>query len=434
MAYQTPPPTPPRKSRQILQEQYYRDVIEPYGVRIAAGISFGCVFVLGWVTYDYSSENNPNYYRYARKLSNGWIFGRPMDNSDVQYRSFRNNIPILVGVLVLHQLITFALRRIFERGYQSLNKSDATWKVLWNGVFSTVFLFALFGLSLLKIWALLTIHYLFIKACKSKIGPLFSWIFGVAILFSNHAFQGYRFGVITSLGWMDGINGIGMNWQTSFNFCVLRMVSFSMDYYWMYTLSPQGDLHVEKCTDCDSIKELCEKGRIERPRTVLEYNYINYLVYTTYAPLYLAGPIISFNNFMEQFQKTPRTITRRSTLMYGLRWVGIVLLMEIILHLFHVVAIKDTRAWEGFSSLQIFTLGFFNLKVIWLKVIFLYVVDDHLAFLSALGVSRWCRNTRKYDQVHDKSLFRNWILEKLAHILQQMADTIFVCAPGWSKI
>jgi D-alanyl-lipoteichoic acid acyltransferase DltB (MBOAT superfamily) len=360
-------------------------VIEPYGVQIASAISFGCVLVLGWVTFDYSSENNPNYYKYARKLSNGWIFGRAMDNSDVQYRSFRNNIPILVAVMVAHQLITFALKKALERGYQPLNKSPIHWKAIWSGIFSTVFLLALFGLSALKIWILLTAHYLLIRAFKSKLGPVLSWVFGVGILFLNHAFQGYRFGVIPSLSWMDDYKGIGMNWQTSFNFCVLRMISFSMDYYWMYSASQQGDSHVIKCRECDTVRGMCEKGRIETSRAMAEYNYINYLAYATYAPLYLAGPIISFNNFLEQFQKTPRTITRSVTLVYALRWVGIVLLMEIILHLFHVVAIKDTRAWEGFSSLQIFTLGFFNLKAIWLKVSMSYLVDHYLAVFPTLG-------------------------------------------------
>jgi D-alanyl-lipoteichoic acid acyltransferase DltB (MBOAT superfamily) len=241
----------------------------------------------------------------------------------------------------------------------------ANWKIVWNLVFSSIFLTALFGASVLKIWLLVTIHYIALKSTKSIASPIFSWVFGIGILFLNHAFHGYKFASI-SLDWLDSYNGVGMRWQTSFNFCVLRMISFSMDYYWMHRGTIQFENHLTKCKDCDSF--LCEKGRIEKSRSERDYNYLTYMIYITYAPLYLAGPIISFNNFLEQVNKTPKTITVPSTIKYGLKWIGMVLLMEAMMHLFHVVAIKDTKSWQGFTSLQIFTLGYFNLNLIWLKV------------------------------------------------------------------
>jgi D-alanyl-lipoteichoic acid acyltransferase DltB (MBOAT superfamily) len=42
--------------------------------------------------------------------------------------------------------------------------------------------------------------------------------------------------------------------------------------------------------------------------------------------------------------------------------------METMIHFFYVVAIKDTDGWKGFSSLQIFTVGYINLNLIWLKL------------------------------------------------------------------
>lgn len=73
-----------------------------------------------------------------------------------------------------------------------------------------------------------------------------------------------------------------------------------------------------------------------------------------------------------KIRQRPKTINPRSTIEYGIRWIGIVVLMEIMLHLFYVVAIKDTKAYVGFSSLQIFTLGYFNLNLIWLKLMIIW--------------------------------------------------------------
>ena len=42
------------------------------------------------------------------------------------------------------------------------------------------------------------------------------------------------------------------------------------------------------------------------------------------------------------------------------------------MHLFYVVAVKDTKSWTGFSSLEIFTLGYMNLNFIWLKLLIIW--------------------------------------------------------------
>lgn len=46
--------------------------------------------------------------------------------------------------------------------------------------------------------------------------------------------------------------------------------------------------------------KLSEKDRIETPCKRNDYSFFNYLAYSLYSPLYLAGPIITFNDFMSQ--------------------------------------------------------------------------------------------------------------------------------------
>lgn len=65
---------------------------------------------------------------------------------------------------------------------------------------------------------------------------------------------------------------------------------------------------------------------------------------------------------------SPKTLTLRSVLFYAARLMGALITMELMMHLFWVVAIKDTKAWVGFTPIQIYSVGYLNLKLIWLKV------------------------------------------------------------------
>jgi hypothetical protein len=42
--------------------------------------------------------------------------------------------------------------------------------------------------------------------------------------------------------------------------------------------------------------------------------------------------------------------------------------MELILHFMYVVAIKDSKAWFGYSPGEVSMVGFWNLIIVWLKV------------------------------------------------------------------
>lgn len=54
--------------------------------------------------YDVSRPKHPGYAKYQSLLSNGWIPGRKVDNSDLQYKGFRDNIPYMALLLVLHPI------------------------------------------------------------------------------------------------------------------------------------------------------------------------------------------------------------------------------------------------------------------------------------------------------------------------------------------
>lgn len=83
----------------------------------------------------------------------------------------------------------------------------------------------------------------------------------------------------------------------------------------------------------------------------------------------MAGPIITFNDFYRQTKNTLPSITPKRIFFYAIRLLVCVMAMELILHFMYVCAICQTRAWEGDTPFQISMIAFFNLNIIWLKLL-----------------------------------------------------------------
>jgi len=139
---------------------------------------------------------------------------------------------------------------------------------------------------------------------------------------------------------------------------MLRLVSFNMDYFWACNRNGPGDTGLA----------LNEKQRTSIAHPLEMYSFQNYLAYTIYSPLYIAGPIITFNDFMWQHRR-PTSVPTRTVFAYGFRFLISLLTMELILHFMYVVAIKETQAWRGDSPFELSMIGFWNLIIVWLKLL-----------------------------------------------------------------
>lgn len=71
--------------------------------------------------------------------------------------------------------------------------------------------------------------------------------------------------------------------------------------------------------------------------------------------------------------RRPIDIPIRVQCRYLVRFLVSLLTMESILHYMYVVAIKDTKAWQGYTPLELSMIGFWNLIVVWLKVSFFWM-------------------------------------------------------------
>ena len=272
-------------------------------------------------------------------------------------------------------------------------------RVRFDLLFALVLIFGLHGLSAFKVLFILYTNYAIATKLPRQYVVAATWIFNIGTLFANELFSGYRFGEIAGalsprLGeqgknwgnYMDDYGGLIPRWEILFNITVLRLISFNMDYYWSSNgpgLNPSNllevssfhcpehriyiDRHKKKQLDPSN---LSERDRVDIPARQEEYSFRNYLAYALYSPLYLAGPILTFNDYISQVKFPPKSVTSSRTILYGIRFVVCLLTMEIMLHFIYAVAISKAKpAWEVYSPFQLSMLGFFNLHIIWLKLL-----------------------------------------------------------------
>jgi D-alanyl-lipoteichoic acid acyltransferase DltB (MBOAT superfamily) len=150
-------------------------------------------------------------------------------------------------------------------------------------------------------------------------------------------------------------------WHVFFNFGMLRLVSYNMDYYWQCK-KPRSKQQIFN-------EEITDRERINTPCLTTDYNYFNFLTYILYTPLYICGPIITFNDFTSQIRFPSSKITSRYVMMYAVRLAAVILVMEFTLHYLYVVAISKAQAWNNDTPLQLSMIGYFNLVIIWMKLL-----------------------------------------------------------------
>jgi len=226
-------------------------------------------FFMAKSVYDVSQPVSPNWDNISRLLSKGWIPGRQVDNSDQQYQSFRNNIPYLAVLLVVHPL----LRKLYgsfwridsytkvrsdndsglSMGLSPSAASDARMqhRISFDFGFAILFISALHGVSAIKILLILYANYKIATGLPKTYVPAVTWTFNIGILFANELCKGYRFASLATLllpsqttsagsehiqwnwgSWVDSQGGLIPRWEILFNITVLRLISFNFDYYW----------------------------------------------------------------------------------------------------------------------------------------------------------------------------------------------------------
>ncbi|XP_065639004.1 membrane-bound O-acyltransferase gup1-like [Quercus suber] len=116
-----------------------------------------------------------------------------------------------------------------------------------------------------------------------------------------------------------------------------------------------------------------------------KYSLSIYICYLVYAPLYLAGPIISFNAFASQLDVPQNNYSVRDVTWCGLCWVFSLLLMELMTHLFYYNAFAISGLWKQLSPMDVFIIGY-GVRGLKLHVA---EVFSYLALFSVLVTDMW---------------------------------------------
>ncbi|TVY38080.1 Glycerol uptake protein [Lachnellula subtilissima] len=353
-----------------------------------------------WIAYDVSRPSDPNYQKFEPWLSPGWVPGRKIDLSDAQYSSFRRNLPYLAILVTFHPLLRKvynALRPLPIRSNSPRPNGKSTYisaaeaddrleqRASFDFGWAFIFLAALHGFSALKILSILFINYSLVTRLPRKYVPAATWVFNICTLFANELSDGFKFGKMATYfspieyggahsgsllhawaAWLDSHGGILPRWHVLFNLTVLRLISYDLDYYW--SLDARGGSLIEK-KQLDPAN-LSERDRVSIPAPTKEFNFRNYVAYTIYAPLYLTGPILTFNDYISQLKYPPASIETARTIRYGLRFLLVLLAMELVLHFDYCVAIsKANPNWNDYTPAQLSLLSYFNLHILWLKLL-----------------------------------------------------------------
>ena len=332
-----------------------------------------------WVPVSLSRPSNPNYWSYSDHLRPGWIAGRLRDDSDFQYRSFRDYVPALIGIMGLYLLLSKAFTLLPSTSgarYTRVDGNNNTPAVEQNRipfltVFTTIFIFALHGFNSLKLLLILVINYTLSKALGgTKLAPAVAFAFNVGALFAVHWNDGFEFSHISSaLSFLEVFKGLLPRWQINFNITMLRLVSFAMDYHWAKCEANNGGQAGRAMGEVErEEREATYQERTRLTQHLEEYNISNYLLYALYPPLFIAGPIMTFNDFNHQLRR-PCRIETSTVIRYGIRFIVSLMTMELILHFIYVNAIKDAKAWVGATPLELSMIGFWNLIIVWLKLL-----------------------------------------------------------------
>ncbi|KAK9893586.1 MBOAT-domain-containing protein [Cystobasidium minutum MCA 4210] len=326
-------------------------------------------------TVNLSRPSHSNYWIYEKRLSDGWIFGRKVDNTDRQFRTFRDGLPSLLALSSIYLLLSKSYSIYLSRRTRSTpappstpNPNTPYQRIPFLVVISLIILFILHGISAFKILLLLYLNYkLHSLTGNSKWTPYAIWVFNIGMLFCNEIFKGYPLsGISAHLAFIDqNFSGLMPGWHVTFNISMLRMVSFSLDWYWARTSYASNHTNTETTYN------------------PLDYTWQNYVSYILYPPLYIGGPIVTFSSFITQI-KTRTPIPTRQIVTYAIRFIVCWLTMEILLHYMYVVAIKDSwasfrssttgewsrkMAWEGDTPFELAMISFWNLVVMWLKLL-----------------------------------------------------------------
>eukprot|EP01041_Mallomonas_annulata_P005092 gene5092-10189_t len=319
-----------------------------------------------------------------RYIVDTW-YGNSIDLADNQWSEFRNSLALLWIAMLFTSFLNYSIRSI-------LNSKGISGNALAPSIHLIIglsFLFIMHGWHALIILIISSIGFALSKYFEySSYCTLAVWIYAITVLIFK---ESYRLLPYIPSPYVDVLFVLfdhqsygGMyRWHLASNFLVLRLISFAMDNHWECIHNRHSKTVVTKTKDEDkgtsssntsastqdpsiissdgsnsennSYNSSCNNNNMYR------YNYLTFLTYCEYCPLYMAGPILPFNAFVSFLDKPHRDIT--NGVVYGVRWLLCLVLLETLLHYCPFFAIVRSA---------LVAVSYLLLQMMWLKFLLIW--------------------------------------------------------------
>jgi D-alanyl-lipoteichoic acid acyltransferase DltB (MBOAT superfamily) len=278
-------------------------------------------------------------YRHFRVNEFGW----QVDWADGQWRSFRQNLRLLGAVACGTVLITHFIRSWAPQS------SLSTWR-LSVGLIMVFLLhglhgFIVFGLSLLGFYMAQIVG-------GTVLGPFMIWLTGIFILCFKESYRILHWKEFSWLGiFFDRQYGGIYGWQLPANFLVLRIISYGMDLHWQR-------------------KEIATaKGEVKARVIAEKFDFGHYLSYIFYAPLYMAGPIVTYSELIEYDYEVQN---KESIFPYSLRFLLCLGLLEYMTAKFPFFAVMQSGLLPHLRTEDVAVVFYMLLKLMWMKFLVMW--------------------------------------------------------------
>eukprot|EP01132_Coremiostelium_polycephalum_P009730 gene9730-11949_t len=303
-------------------------------------------------------------------IVDGWFLGRKQDLSDTQYRIWRENFPLLSIGLSIFVILSNLIKSKFPD--QPFNR------IIFYNVVSFGFLIFVHGSAAFIILGIAVANFTISRVFeKSRMLPIATWIFNALILWTSYIYSGYNYSTFTFLGgWgpiLDSHRGF-LSWETYFKVSMLRFISYNNDYHWMKIKRPVVDL---KNREPYFIHQ-------EKHQPQENYSFWHFLAYIFYIPLYIAGPITTFNAFISQVYNPQKTYSISQLVKQSIKILGVFLGLEIGLHYCYYYSFDKSEVWKTFRGDEVALTGYLVLNFMYIKFLIIWRVFRLFALFDGI--------------------------------------------------